>query len=470
MKFIKYFFTGIVLVAATSSCDDFEDLNRNPNDPVVVPASQLLADLVLIGTDRLYSTFNGGDMGAAWAQHWAKVQYNDEARYSPRQSSIEVFWDQFYEDVLSDARTMELLAAGEGNQVAQGAALVMEAYALSVLTDIYGDIPNTEAVRASEGLFTPAYDAQELVYDSIFAKLDRADALLAGGSGVLTASFDVVFGGDASKWRKFANSLKFRGLMRISGVKSVGAELTALMARPMFTSSADEAKVAYLSAQPNANPIYETIVFGTRGEWKIAEPLVTTLTDLNDPRLAVYAQPNDAGIYRGKPAGIRDVPNEEYNYNNVSAVGLLYLEPDAPAVLMSYSELLFLMAEAADRSLITGDANALYQSAITENMSRNGITTGVADYLAQGSVAFSSDNIQIQKWIALYTQGIEAWTEWRRTGLPALSPALDANPTIGEIPSRLTYPATEQTTNNANWKAAGGESITLTSPVWWMGN
>lgn len=445
---------SFVAVLVFTACEDFEDLNTNPNEPVAVPSANLMTDVERNMANRLYSTFNGFDMGSCWVQHISKVQYNDEERYSPRQSVIEANWDVTYEDVISDARTMELLAIDEGNPAVQGAAIVLQAFGYAYLTDSYGDIPLTEAMQASNANFTPAYDDQEVVYDSLFAMLDRADALLASGSGSISASFDILYGGDATKWRKFANSLKFRTAMRVSGVQDVSAILTELMSRPMFTSSADEAKLVYLAAQPNANPIYETVVFGARGEFKLAEPLVTTLTTLGDPRLSVYVGPNDAGEYRGKPAGIQNVPNDDYNYNNVSPIGDFYLQPENPGYFLAYGELLFLMAEAADRNLITASATDLYNSAVTEAMRASGITTGVDVYLAQGSVAFSSENIQLQKWIALFTQGVEAWTEWRRTGIPSLDLALDGNPAVTVIPRRLSYPATEQTTNKANYDAA----------------
>lgn len=471
MNFLKYTLVAVFCSAIAFGCDDFGDINENPNQPVSVPSSQLLADIVRVSQNQAYSTFLGGDMGSCWAQHWSKVQYNDEERYSPRQTVIEAAWDIFYADVISDARSMELLAAAEGNKTNMGIALTMQAYGLNFLTDIYGDIPNTEAIRAGDAILTPAYDAQSVVYDSIFAKLDRADALLAAGEGSVDASFDILYHGDASKWRKFANSLKFRALMRVSGKRAgVGAELTALLSRPMFTSNDDEAKLVYLSEQPNANPIYETIVFGNRGEFKVNSVLVDYLTTLQDPRLAVYAGTNDAGEYRGKPSGYQNVPNEDYNYQNVSPVGDFYLEAEAPAYLISYSELLFLHAEAAAKGFISGAPVDYYNAAITANMEANGITSGIADYLATGAVAYSETNIQLQKWIALYAQGIEAWTEWRRTGIPALSPAFEANPAVGAIPSRFSYPATEQTTNKANYDAAVAAqgADRLTTKVWWM--
>lgn len=476
MKSLKYIITGFFIVFFAASCDKgFEEVNKDPNNPTEVPSSLLMADVQRNAANTLYSTFIGGDMGSCWAQHWSKVQYNDEERYSPRQSVIENVWDVFYEDVLADANTMEKLAAAEGNKVTQGAALAFKAYGFSVLTDLYGSIPLTQALRAEAGIFTPAYDPQDVVYDSIFAMLDRAEALIATGEGELSPDFDLLYGGNSSNWLKFVNSLRVRSMMRISGTSSFSASaLQAAVNKSLFTSNSDEAKMAYLAAAPNANPIYETIDFGNRGEFKVSDVLVATLTDRNDPRLAVYAQVNTDGEYLGKPAGIRDVPNDEYNYNTVSPIGEFYLEATAPAYFMSYSELQFLLAEAAEAGYITGSAADYYYAGIAASMEANGITSGLADYIAQNDVVYSSANsdelIGTQKWLALYCQGVEAWTEWRRTGIPVLAPAIDANPIVPTIPSRYSYPPSEQTTNLVNYQAAvaaQGEDR-LTTPLWWM--
>ena len=120
--------------------------------------------------------------------------------------------------------------------------------------------------------------------------LDEANTLLASGNGSMDATADIMYGGDVSKWQKFANSLKFRMLMRISGKQDVSGDLTALMSRPMFTSNDDEAKLVYLSASPSNNPVHNTVVAGSRNEWKVSDKIVDALVDRNDARLPFYAQ------------------------------------------------------------------------------------------------------------------------------------------------------------------------------------
>ncbi len=469
MNKIKILTIAFSLLLFLASCDrGFEELNQDPNNPTEIESGLLIADIVRVSQNTLNSTFVGGDMGSCWSQQWAKVQYNDEERYSPRGSVIGMVWDDFYEDVAGDAQKMYELAVVEENKNMQGVALVLKAYGILILTDCYGDIPYTEALGKGED-FTPAYDKQSVVYDSILVVLDQANSLFASDGGTINAGSDILYGGDWSKWQKFGNSLKFRALMRISGTdKNVSAELQAIVdSRSIFTSNGDEAKLTYLSTNPNANPIYETIVYGTRGEFKVCDVLVDMLNGNNDPRLSVYVGENADGEYRGKPAGIFDVPNDDFNYENVSPVGDKYLEAEAPGYFMSYAELMFLMAEAAQKSYISGSAQDYYSAGIAASMSANDVSdySGMSGQTLTGGLELQQ--IAEQNWLALYCQGVEAWTEQRRTGFPVLTPAREG--VFDAIPSRYEYPSSEQSLNPDGWsqaKESQGDDE-LTTKIWW---
>ncbi len=482
MRVINKLFILLLGLMIFSSCDkDFEEINTNPNESTAVPSGLLLADIIRVAQNNMYDTFVGGDMGSCWAQQIAKVQYNDEARYVPRPSVIQdLVWKGLWEDVVGDARAMYNLAVDEEDTAMQGVALVMQAYGLGILTDAFGMIPYTDALQSAESNFSPSYDSQEVVYDGILSLLDEANTHLAAGGSLSFPTSDLIYGGNVGNWQKFANSLKFRSLMRISAKRDVSAALTELMSRPMFTSNANEAKLDYLSAEPNANPIFERIIQGNRNEWKANEVLVNMLIENNDPRLAVYVGQNDEGEYRGKPSGLRDVPNDTYSYANVSPLGSAILNPNAPGYLMSYAQLSFLMAEAAQNGWIPADAATHYYNGIAasfgtqrtnlEETESYDLMGDYAAYISQGSVAYNGSLEQIgeQAWLALFPQGFESWTEWRRTGFPALSPALEGE--IDQIPSRYTYPGIEQSVNQAAYQAAvaaQGPDL-LTTKVWWM--
>jgi len=241
----------------------------------------------------------------------------------------------------------------------------------------------------------------------------------------------------------------------------------------------DNAQISYLSAPPDANPIWESIVYRNRPEYRINSVMVEMLTSLNDDRLAVYAGKNASGNIVGKPSGFgvqTTLPNEDlgYTYANISPLGEKYLTATLPGVLMSYSQLALLIAQAANEGYIAGgitSAQEWYQEGIKASFDFNGISS--VDYLAQPSIGFSTKadariKIATQEWIALFGQGFESWTEWRRNKIPVLAPAAES--LIDQIPSRLFYPTTEPSLNKESYdtgvKELGGDN--LTAPLFWQ--
>jgi hypothetical protein len=473
INIILYTFLSFLLV---TSCDtDFEELNTDPNNSTAVPAHLLLGGPQRIYMNTLYSAQRGGDMGECWAQHWSKVQYNDEARYVPRRGVIDGVWNTMYASVISESKAMFTLAEAEGNSALQGVSLVMQAVAFQTLVDLYGPVPFTEAVNGD--ILQPAYDSEATVYEGILSLLTEADELLSGGGTIFSTS-DLFYAGDASKWKKLANSLKFRALMRISSTRSVGAELQPLIGK-MFTSNDDSAQLAYLAAPDDANPIFQTIVNGNRAEYKVNSVLVELLQSLNDDRLPVMAGVNASGNILGKPSGYGNqttLPNEDlgYTYANISPLGSFYLRAELPGVLMSYSQLCFLVAQAANEGYISGGVTAAsesYKKGIRANFAFNGLDA--TNYLAQLGIDFDTQSdgrtkIATQEWIALFGQGFESWTEVRRNKIPVLSPAIEGD--INQIPSRLYYPTTEPSLNKESYNAGvqliGADN--LTSPLFWQ--
>jgi hypothetical protein len=472
MKKISIIFMAFLALSSVSCDKDFETVNTDPNNAVAVPGHLLLGNIIRINQNIVYGMQQGGDMGMCWGQHVSKVQYNDEERYVPRRGSIDGIWSTIYASVLADAQSMRTLAEAEGNTNLQGISLILQANGFQVLTDLYGPVPFTEF--NDPAILKPAYDSQEVVYAGILSMLDQADALLASGTGPIPASSDLLYGGNTAKWRKFGNSLKFKALMRISKVQDVSGQLQALVNKgQLMSSTADSAQLTYLGAFPDANPIFETIVQGARSEYKVSSVLVNKLAAANDPRLSVYAQKNNAGAYVG------NIPGQENpgNYNGFSPFGTFYLRPILPGVILSYAQAEFLMAEAMNEGYVSGgNSGALvhYNNAITSNFEFNGIGSAADDYIALPNITFTNKadakiKIAEQSWIALFGQGFETWTEWRRTGVPNLSPVIEA----GEpsIPSRLYYNSQEIALNKDNYTAAaaaltGGDK--LTSRLWWM--
>jgi len=480
MKKIKItLFAFLSLSLTIVSCDkDFEETNTDPNNSSVISSDLLLSYAQLNQMNTVYGMQRGGgDMGSCWAQQMSKVQYNDENRYVVRSGVIDDIWFELYTTSVAEANGMYDLALEAGNTNQQGIALVMKAVGFQTLTDLFGPIPFTESLNPD--ITKPAYDDEATVYEGILTLLTDAANLLSNGTGEVATS-DLYYQGNTSKWLKLANSLKFRALMRISSTRDVSSELQALInGGKMMTTNSDGAQIQYLSAPDDANPIYKTIIDGLRPEYKLGGLMVETLQFLNDDRLSVYASVNASGVYLGKPAGYgrqTTLPNEGlgYTYANISGLGDFYLNPELPGVLMSYSQLSFLKAEAANENLITGGITAAlnyYREGIAASFKWNGVDS--TSYLAQDGLNFTTqadarEKIATQEWIALFGQGFEAWTEWRRTKIPYLEPALES--TLGQIPSRLSYSTDDPSLNGENYEAAsqsiGGDL--LTSSLFWQ--
>ena len=267
-----------------------------------------------------------------------------------------------------------------------GVGLILKSWMFSLATDAYGDVPYNEAGKAkTDAVYKPVYDKQEDIYDGISADLKTANELLATASTNLNG--DILYGGGAAsimKWRKLANSLRFRMLMRISGKKNVNAEMQAIVcdpnANPIFTSNADNAELKYLAAAPNQWPLYGSRVGGF-DEIRVSKTLADRLTALGDTRLNAFGRPSQTSVQAGNPK-IEGIPNglgdvAALNYNGgpqgVSRVGYTFAclvcndpgqavpDPAAPrGILMNYAEVQFILAEAREKGLITtGDAENL---------------------------------------------------------------------------------------------------------------
>jgi len=239
-----------------------------------------------------------------------------------------------------------------------------------------------------------------------------------------------------------------------------------------ISANSETAQVVYLSS-PNQNPISN--LFDTRDDYRISKTIVDKLFDLNDPRLPVYAsKTKDATpeTYVGIPNGLLVGDASNLGFTKTSKPGTYFLAPNAPAVIISYAEVLFDRAEAVARGFTTGDAADLYKQAIAASLKQYSIADADANtYLALPAVQYDPSNykksIGDQKWIALFGQGLEAFAEWRRLDYPQLQPAV-AGTLDGKLPVRFLYPGTEQSLNGTSYKAAitnQGADV-LTTKLW----
>jgi hypothetical protein len=481
MRTSKLFATAsaLVLAVGASACDaGLTEINENPNDPETVPADNVFASGISSGVSRAFGANFNMTLTALWAQHMAKIQYIDEDRYDLRDQAVNTHWTAFYSGPLRDFQDVVNSGKDNNRSNVEAQGLVMRSWLFQIMTDAWGDIPYSEALQGTgeTRIVTPKYDTQEQVYTGILADLKRAnDIITPAGQAVTTG--DLIYDGDVAHWKKFANSLRLRAAMRLSQVNSTLArtEAAAAISAGVFTSNGDNAVLHYTPSAPSQSPLYlnQLGYGGQRDDHGVSATMVNTLRTLNDPRLPVYAQPAPSdGQYRGARNGPTDA--DAAQINTISRLGTYFLRPDWPAPLMTYSEVLFLRAEAAQRGYVAGDAAALYTAAIRASMEMYGVSTAsINAYLAQPSVAYNGlASIAQQKWIALFMNGPEAYAEVRRLNAPTLTPA--SGSVIGpRIPVRIFYPTNEESYNKTNLQAAvarnGGQGIPegLLTPVWW---
>lgn len=459
-----------LLVAACG--DSLTEVNENPNAPTDVEARYLLP--VAIDSAASEILIYGMDLPVTslWVQHVARLQYGSTDRYNIDVDFSDGSWEDLWLGALAPTREL-IERAATPNQEAVG--ITLRSWIFQNMTDLWGDIPYSQALKAQaeDGTVTPAYDSQKEVYDGLFRDLQTAVGQMEPGRPGFGPE-DLLYQGNMQRWQKFANSLRLRLAIHLSEVdpQRAAAEAAAAVSGGVFTSLADEAKLVYAESAPNQNPYH--IGFAERpGDYRVSATVIDTLLALQDPRVAYFADPAESdGAFRGLANGLPD--QHDVLYGSVSLFGEWHRRANAPAVFLSYAETLLSQAEAAERGWIAGDPAQFYRQAITAAMQVYGIPQAEIDaYLAQPRVVYKGgaagmEQIALQKWLALYDQGIEAWTEWRRTGLPRLTPAV-ANENAGRIPLRLPYPVSEAAVNEPNLNAAierqGG--ATINNRLWW---
>ena len=468
MKSIIYSFRSKILLAGSllwmSACTgDFDEVNTNPNNPLSGTPELFMPHGIQSAIDIQSGGSLGMDIGEGFSQHWARIQYTDIDQYTVSSDVYTAGWQGLYIESLADYQRIYKLGQESGNTNYQAAAVIMRSLAFSLLTDIYGDIPYTDALKGLEDNFLPKYDAQKDVYAGLIAELKTAGESIDVANTSMPISGDILFAGNMLKWKKFANTLSLRLLSRMidkaDAPIDVKSEITRILTDPVkypvITSVADNIQLNYLDATNNQNPV--NINRRTRDDHRVSATLVNKLTALNDARLSVYANiPADGGAYKGVSNGLSSSDAAALGLTKTSKVGDYFVAATAPGVIMTYAELLFLKAEFAYKGVTSaGDAAANYASAITASFAQYKLAAPTA-YIAANALKSGAEGftqIMEQKWIALYGQGLEAWTEYRRTGIPALTPpTLNTNQNV--IPTRLPYPGSEESLNFENFSSA----------------
>lgn len=530
MKNLLYaIFAAVGLMTATS-CSDFGDTNV---DPEHLNEGNLKYEMLFTNSQHqaLGSDWdvwrNGIIYGSTMMQHttscnWKHVFYVWDDGYNA------AAWDAWYSGNRGCARDIKILERKwkeePGREADYQMARIVKSYIFHRLTDLYGDLPYSEA---GAGIDYPKYDTQAEVYADLLKELDEAQAALAGATSTLNEA-DIYFGGNTEKWRKFANSLILRIAMRMSKVDPASAEKWVKIAvtNGLIESAEDNAMLQHQEGNVNddsAEPYAKIFVQSDPGKFFLTDFFVNMLKDSNDPRLPLisvvcttdptlpstdkgYDHGNaDPSIQVGMPVGYDDAggqwdistapgyPGENFKQYYSTINRYTYGDPNAPTMIVTYAENQLLLAEAAYRGWLSGtnatkSAKEYYEEGVRAAMKQFSVypsgktlyneyltDEAIEKYLAENPFDQSKalEQINTQYYIATFCDEYETFANWRRSGYPVLTPVNKGYPnsaTNGTIPRRFTYPTTESQVNSAHYQEAvsrlnNGDA--MTSRVWW---
>jgi hypothetical protein len=500
-----------VLVAAVgllsvSACKDYLDVNTDPNNLPeaainnVLPGAQIGIGFNMANTVQIVSSL--------WVQHMAGTgtQTQPYDIYNVTPNDFQNDWNSLYSVVLDDLNFIIQKGKTEGNNVHAGMAEVLLAYTYSVVTDMWGDVPQSQALNLQQ-FPQPAYDPQETVYGNLITLIDQGIADLQSTNVLPAGSGDLIYNGNVDRWVRAANSLKLKLYVQ-SRLKNAGAAtagINALITENKFIeNNAGNFGVNFIASAGAQNPIYQYTHLTRQNDMIVSTRYYDSLRVLGDPRIpyiftsvggSTYAT-YDNGLAQSTPYPGAGTPANIANRSRwgVYVVGNGSQLPNgtisgagaAPMRFVTKSMVSFWLAEAALTLGTAGDPAALFEQAMLDNFTDINsyvsapptFATAYTAYIAERAAAFAAApttteaggklNVLIrEKWASLAGNSYEAYNDYRRTGFPRLARATNAQPTVTRIPVRLPYVQSEIQSNADNVPLRQYPAGILV-PVWWM--
>lgn len=500
----------IALIVFTSCTKDFQEINTDKNNiPNALPQQLLAPALVNTLTYNMLRNrnFNNELMQITINQSDAEGQV---FRYDYRSNWSDYLYNGLYSQ-LTNFKDIYELASDSGinfNRSYMGISLICQSWMYSILTDTYGDVPYFKSNLGKDSLvYEPPFDRQKDIYADIFSKLEQANTLLTANTAII-ASSDPLYAGNISKWRKFGNSLYLRLLLRVSGKAEVAAMATAKIKDiaetnaanyPVFASNDESAILKWTGTGAYISPYFAV----REQDWRqpgLATFFIQNLVNWNDPRIDIPTYGSVGfnrwgiapyqGAYLGLPGGYAAGENpikKSYFYSNTSAVSL-QTDP-LSGMIMNYAELKFILAEAAAKGWIGGNAETYYNDGVLNSITlwlplwptiinpSTGLPNNINTFLIAADIQWQNsatldekmERLHLLKFYALFLADMQQWFEYRRTGHPVL-PKGNGLKNNGEMPARMTYPVYVQSANPTNYQlavAAQGPDL-ISTKVWWQ--
>lgn len=488
----KFWKVGLVVAAVsslTTSCNNYLDVNVTPNNPTSVTPGVLLPTAVVGSAFANANELNR--FGEVVIQHLTGAA-NNPANYDIYVTNGADFGNQWrfelYGGALINYQKLIETANTTNSKAYTGIAKIMKAYTFSLATDVWGDVPYSQALQG-DVIPQPRLDKQQDIYqgnqslgiqslfDLVREGLTDLDAATAANyAGIKPSSDDVVYTGDLNKWKQAGNTLllKFAATVSLANPDLAKSVITEVLNRNQYiTSNANDLNVPFGASVGSQDPRYSySYVTNFATDLILSTRFLNLLQTTNDPRLPLYfTSPN--GKYTTLDNGFRGVVPSPVTIFSRYSTAIVGTNGTGPVRLVTNFQRAFILAEAALRLGTPGDAQALYTEGITASMTLAGLTSAqIAAYLtANPTIAtLTGTNEQkiaqiiTQKYIALTGNGIEAWNDYRRTGYPVLQPSQNAAGIDGTRPVRAVY-INEEVQRNPNFPNPSPQSNVK---VWWQ--
>lgn len=459
-----YLVAGSVLLG--TGCKKFLDINDDPNNPPSVQESMMLGPVEVTTSTWVVGGYCG-IISSYWMQQLSLNQSTPSVEsYNVTPPDVENTWSwALYPHVFNNLNTMIDVARSRHNNRYVAIGKVLIAYNLAITTDLWGNIPFSKGFKVTTVKQTP-YDKQEEIYATIDQTLDSALYYIAQPAGpAVPGTEDYIYGGKMDQWKKLVYMLKARYAMRLSKAPghTPGEQADKALAALAngFSDNKDNAAVAYTGGGQAESPWYVNTQDAAGGV-VMAQSFIDSLVSRKDPRLSVIAAKSKDSVYAGRRVGDAPAPDLE----SFSHVNEFYAGAAASLYLATYSEALFIKAEATFIKQGAAAAAPIYRSAIAQHMTMLGISPEAQQtYIASRpalTTANALEQIITEKYIANFLSP-EVYNDWRRTGFPVLKPYKDE--VVNSIPRRWPYPASEPLTN-----PQPDQKVTLNDRVWWDAN
>jgi len=508
MKINKTLLVIVFTILGLTSCEDWIDVNVDPNNPISANTDRVLPAAILSGLYEIHGPY--AIIGGIWSQYWtqsnAANQYKNIEVYSLAATSYNYAYNEMFAGALNDIYYMKTQSKADEDWNMYLISTTLQAYFYQVLVDLYDQVPYTEAFKGEEGLLEPAWDSGAAIYDSLLANIDDAlgrefsssenrfndrvavtnndpgaqDIIFWPAVNDHTDQDDVGYLDERmDHWVSFAYWVKMKLYLRMRFVDNAKASAGIMDILDNHDAEIYIENIGVDKFEDNqnlGNPLWQENdkELNVSTNLRASTTMMSWLQDNGDARLSRFYDQGDGGAWVSLDQGAFTTPSTDLNPKTVA---VYKIDPDYPALFFSEAEQYFILSEVMAAYYTAGDAEAMFDAGVAAAFDDWGLPAGSYTFPISGTAEEQLEAIIVQKWAALYgSHSLEAWLESNRTGYPRESAVAASNAsyvpgqrtysvngaTGGLFPKRLVFPDSEKSRNSNT-----PEFVPLTTKVWW---